>query len=149
MLIRFVCSTLWRFHHSIRPEIKDVDVGDWEPNLRAVTFGGSEYQAPDVFTCAIHQSVYPTLPNRAYGMTPKPVETWDRCAIQFSIHGLLFLTKLVHEDWPAKIQNAVLNQTQNSISSYVWYWDASHFAGLRDAVKMMQMPRKPDQSGDD
>jgi hypothetical protein len=140
MLIRFICSTLWRFHQSIRPETALVDVGEWGPNLRDVTFGGSTNQAPDVYMCAFHQAFVPALPNDAYALSPRPVEQFGRHSIQFSVNGLLFVTKLAHEDWSPDIQPFVLNQTPDWIASHVWPWREQHFQGLKDAIKRMMLP---------
>jgi hypothetical protein len=138
-LIRFVCSVLWRFSHSDREETAGVNLGEWEPNLRDVTFGGSVNQAPDVFMCAIHQTV---MPMDAFMLTPAPGMQWGRRALQFSANGLIFVTKLDHEDWPLVIQGAVLNQTPNWIASGVFYWGEKEWQGMRAAADQMKAPRK-------
>jgi hypothetical protein len=78
------------------------------------TFGGSVYQAPDVFMFAIHQTL---IPKDAFMLTPKLGTNWGRRVLQFSANGVVFVTKLAHEDWPPGIQRAVLNQTPDWISS--------------------------------
>jgi hypothetical protein len=134
-LIRFVCGVLWRFHHSKRSQAELVDVGEWEPNLRDVTFGGSVYQAPDVYMGAMHQSLIPAMPKDAFALAPEPVLQWGQHSIQFSVNGLVFVTKLGHEEWPQHIQSAVLNQTPDWITSHVWIWDRRHLRGLSRAVQ--------------
>jgi len=136
-LIRFVCSVLWRFHHSARPEAQDVDLGEWEPNIRNVTFGGSVYQAPDVFMSAIHQAV---LPKDAFMLSPAGGMQWGRRVIQFSLNGLAFNTKLDHGEWPSAIQGAVLNQTPNWLASGVHHWGKREWEGFKAAAVQMQTP---------
>ncbi len=132
-LIRFVCSVLWRFHHSTRPEADDVNLGEWEPNFRDVTFGGSVNQAPDVLMRALHQTL---LPKDAFMNSPGPIDMWGRRGLQFSVPGLLFSIKLDHEDWPISVQQIVLNQTPTWIDSAVVpmteeAWRAIKLAGVR------------------
>jgi hypothetical protein len=137
-LIRFVCSVLWRFHHSDREEAAGIDLGEWEPNMRHITFGGSVNQAPDVFMCAIHQTV---MPNDAFMLTPATGMQWGRRALQFSANGLIFNTKMDHEVWPSAIQGAVLNQTPNWLVSGVFHWGNKEWQCLRAAIGQMQTPR--------
>jgi hypothetical protein len=140
-LVRFVCSVLWRFHQSKRREAELVDVGDWEPNLRNVTFGGSVYQAPDVYMGAMHRSLVAAMPKDAFALTPEPLAQWGRRSIQFLVNGLMFVTKLDHEEWPLSIQSAVLNQTPDWISSHIWVWDERHFQGFCAAIKQLKLPQ--------
>jgi hypothetical protein len=135
-LIRFVCSVLWRYHHSTREETEDVDLGEWEPNLRDVTFGGSIYQAPDVLMRAIHQTL---LPKDAFMMTPAPVEQWGRRSLQFTVPGLIFNIKLDHEDWvPAAVQSFVLNQTPSWLIGAVVFWGENEWRTMKQAGARMQ-----------
>jgi hypothetical protein len=141
MLIRFVCTTLWRFHQSSHSEAEPVDVGAWEPVLRDVTFGGCVEHAPDVYMCAIHQSFYPELSNHAYSNHPRPVERWSRNGIQFTIHGLVFIVKLEPGNWPPNVQSAILNLAPNGIiGAGIWYWREEDIEEMRKAGRMMQTP---------
>lgn len=138
-LIRFVCSVLWRFHHSEREEADGVDLGEWEPNVRDVTFGGSIDHAPDIFMCAIHQIV---LPMDAFMLTPAAGMQWGRRALQFSCNGLIFNTKLDQEDWPSAIQGAILNQTPDWMASGVFEWGEKEWQGMLTAANQMKAQRK-------
>lgn len=140
-LIRFVCSVLWRFHHSDRPEAQDINLAEWEPNIRDVTFGGSVYQAPDVFMSAIHQSM---CPRDAFMLAPTSGMVWERRAIQFSFHGLMFNTKMDHDAWPAIIQSAVLNQTPSWIEGRVQHWGKREWEGFNGAAVHMQKLKHDD-----
>jgi hypothetical protein len=53
------------------------------------TFGGSVYQAPDVFMFAIHQTL---IPKDAFMLTPKLGTNWGRRVLQFSANGVVFVT---------------------------------------------------------
>lgn len=138
-LIRFACSVLWRFHQSERSEAQNVDLGEWEPNMRDITFGGSVNQAPDVYMSAIHQTL---LPMDAFMLTPAGALQWGRHAFQFSLRGLVFNTKMDHGDWPPAIQHAVLNQTPNWIESRVNHWDERQWQSLRIAGQQMMKPKE-------
>jgi hypothetical protein len=135
-LIRFVCSVLWRFHHSERKETEDVDLGEWEPNLRDVTFGGSVNQAPDVSIFAIHQTI---MPKDAFLLAPTPGAKWNLRTLQFSANGLVFTTKLAHEDWPQPIQRTVLNQTPDWITGVVRPFGEREWQDMRAAAAWIKL----------
>jgi len=130
-LIRFVCSVLWRFHHSERKDAEGVELGEWEPNLRDVTFGGSVNQAPDVSIFAFHQTI---IPNDAFLLAPTSAAKWNLSTVQFSVNGLVFTTKLTHEDWPPAIQRTVLNQTPDWISGVVQLFGKRERQDMRAAA---------------
>jgi len=137
-LLRFVCSVLWRYHHSTRSETDDVDLGEWEPKFRNVTFGGSVNQAPDVVMRAIHQT---RVPKDAFMNSPGSVEMWGRRGLQFGVPGLLFGVKLDHEDWPAPVQRLILNQAPSSINSAVALMTEEAWKAIELAGGKMQEPR--------
>ena len=136
-IIRFVCSVLWRYHHSTRQETEDVDLGEWEPNFRDVTFGGSINQAPDVLMRAIYQT---RLPKDAFMLTPAPIEQWGRRALQFTVPGLIFSIKLDHDDWPPTVQHFALNQTPSWLIGAVVLWGEREWQMMKKAEAKMQEP---------
>ncbi len=137
-LVRFVCSVLWRYHHSARPETEDVDLGEWEHNFRDLTFGGSINQAPDVVMRAIHQTL---LPKEAFMLTPALSDMWGRRGLQFTLPGLILNVKLDHEDWPPAVQPFILNQSPDWLVGAVVPWGEDAWRMMKLAGTRMQEPR--------
>lgn len=137
-LIRFVCTVLWRFHQSDRPEASGVDLGEWEPNMRSITFGGSIHQAPDVVMRAIHFDV--ATRRDAFLLAPASGLRWGRQSVQFSLQGLTFNIRLDHDEWPQDVQLRTLNMTPNWIDGVVCDWGREQWQGLKKTIDRMQEP---------
>lgn len=137
-LVRFVCSVLWRFHHSTKTEAEHIDVGEWEPNLRAVTFDGAPAsEAPDVLMLASHYAA----PKDVFLSTPARGTHFGLETLQFTVRGLTFTTKLAHEPWPPVVQRAVLNATPDWIESGVRVWGEREWRDMKTSVNRLLSPQ--------
>jgi hypothetical protein len=141
MLIRFACTTIWRYHQSTRPETALVDVGPWEPIMRAVAFDGDVSKAPDVLVCAsYHQTVRPELPADAILMTPEPTEQLGLHLVPFTINGVMFVTKLDRRAWSPNLEPYAINNEPSRIMGLVRVWDELDLQELQKAINQMQTP---------
>jgi hypothetical protein len=138
LLLRFVCSVLWRFHHSKLREAEYVDVGEWEPNLRRVSLGGSVAEAPDVLVFASHQTI---MANSALILTPARGTRMGEPTLQFIVNGLVFTTKLGHGVWPIEHFHGVLNQTPTWIDSIVHTWGEQEVRDLKVVADRLRESR--------
>lgn len=134
-LLRFACSVLWRFHHSTLREAEHIDVGEWEPNLRRVSLGGSIAEAPDVLVFASHQAI---MPQSALILTPARGTRMGEPTLQFIVNGLVFTTKLGHGRWPIEHFQGVLNQTPDWIDSIIHTWGEQELRDLKVAADRLR-----------
>ncbi len=107
MLVRFACSVLWRYHQSRRIEARGVDVGGWEPALRAVTFDGDMRRAPEVLTLVVDA---PPVPADRFAVSPSRGRFDDRVVWHIVLYGLAFVVKLDKRPFPkVQHQTGVIN----------------------------------------
>jgi hypothetical protein len=134
-LIRFACSVLWRYHTSTRVEASKVDLGAWEPDLRAVTFDGDMSRAPDVIIGAHLQNLYPSY---RYAYPPHRSEFDDRVVWQLVIHGVIFLVKLDRRPFP--LAGPIMLGPDGDVIGYVKTMSQEELSGVRQMVLNMATP---------
>lgn len=105
-LIRFACSVLWRHHACDLPVAKGVNVGGWEPTLRAITFDNAPVLEPSVVLARYAPN---GLPDDKWAIPPAQSKFDDRRVWSFVIYGMIFMVKLDKRPFSPSTQKALLN----------------------------------------